>query len=68
VAAVVEKPAFVPAVVVPEIKAALKVAVSSSGRVEIVLANGRRLIVDAMTRLVTNNAAKRAFRLARIGM
>jgi|tagenome__1003787_1003787.scaffolds.fasta_scaffold20943196_3 transposase len=47
VAAVVEEPAFVPAVVVPETKAAHQ-AVSSRGRVEIVLANGRRLIVDAM--------------------
>jgi transposase len=40
------EPAFVPAVVVPE-TALMPQASSSSGRVEIVLANGRRLIVDA---------------------
>jgi transposase len=41
------EPAFVPAVVVPETVGTLQTA-SSSGRVEIVLANSRRLIVDAM--------------------
>jgi hypothetical protein len=43
-----EEPAFVPAVVVvPETTPTFQAA-SVSGRVEIVLANGRRLIVDAM--------------------
>jgi transposase len=43
-----EEPAFVPAVVVVPETAPTFQAASVSGRVEIVLANGRRLIVDAM--------------------
>src|SRR5262249_34544863 len=41
-----EAPAFVPAVVIPEATPALQAA-PLSGRIEIVLTNGRRLIVDA---------------------
>lgn len=42
-----EESAFVPAVVIPETAPVIQAA-SVSGRVEIVLSNGRRLIVDAM--------------------
>src|SRR5947208_2569632 len=47
VSAVAEEPAFMPAVVVPETAPALRGS-PVGGRVEIVLPNGRRLIVDAM--------------------
>jgi transposase len=44
-------PGFVPAVVVPEVRPTLQS--ESAGRMEIVLANGRRIIVDAGVDIAT---------------